>query len=358
MKLPLASPPESLCLLRLSAVGDISHTLPVVRTIQTVWPQTRLTWIIGRSEYALVGDIPGIEFIIFDKARRGRAYFEVDRALRGRHFDVLLHMQMSIRSSLISLFINADIKLGFDRERAKDLQWLFTSHRIAHREREHVVDSFFGFTEALGIQERQLRWDIPIPGEAMQFAEERLSAEQPILVISPCSSMAYRNWTARGYAAVANYAMQRYGMQVVITGASTPIEREYAAVIASQMKTLPLNLVGRTNLKQLLAIMKKAAVVLAPDSGPAHLATAVGTPVIGLYACTNPDRARPYLSAEYVVNRYPEAIAAKFGKSVEELPWGTRVRDAGTMERIMAEDVISMLDKAMTDFQSEQGNLY
>jgi heptosyltransferase I len=88
-------------------------------------------------------------------------------------------------------------------------------------------------------------------------------------------------------------------------------------------------------------------VVIAPDSGPAHLATAVGTPVIGLYATTNPDRARPYLSAEYVVNKYPDAVMAKYGVPPEKLPWGTRVRDAGTMDRISPADVIGMLDKIL-----------
>ena len=351
MKLPLASPPDSLCLLRLSAVGDISHALPIVRTLQAAWPQTRITWIIGKLEHSLVGDIPGIEFIIFDKAKRRRAYSEVKQALRGRRFDVLLHMQMSLRASLLSLMIKADIKLGFDRQRAKDLQWLFTNHKIAHREHEHVIDSFFGFTEALGICERQLRWDIPIPDAARAFIAQSVAAERPLLVISPCSSMKYRNWTARGYAQVANHAVERYGMQVVISGGHSPIEREYAAVICSQMKQMPINLVSRTDLKQLLALLERATVLIAPDSGPAHLATAVGTPVIGLYARSNPERARPYLSAEYVVNRYPEAIEAKFGKTLDELPWGIRVKDPGTMERITPKEVIANLDRLMADIQ-------
>jgi heptosyltransferase I len=205
MPLPLSQPPKTLCLLRLSAVGDISHTLPVVRTIQEYWPETKVTWVIGKLEHSLVGDIPGVEFIIFDKAKRWAAFGELRRALAGRRFDVLVHMQMSLRASLASLLIRAGIRLGFDKTRAKDMQWLFTNARIPFKPRQHVVDSFFGFTETLGLPQHILRWDIPIPPQARQFAAEILPENEPALVISPCSSMDYRNWTAERYSAVADY---------------------------------------------------------------------------------------------------------------------------------------------------------
>ena len=352
MALPLDSPPDSLCILRLSAVGDISHTLPIVRTLQAAWPNTRLTWIIGRTEYGLVYDIPGIEFITFDKSKRWRSYAGIRRALRGRRFDVLLHMQMSVRASIASLAVAADVRLGFDRERAKDLQWLFTNARIAPGGRQHVIDSFFGFTEALGIAEHVLRWDIPVPEAARAFAAQALPGDRPTLVISPCSSMAYRNWNAAGYAAVADHAAEHHGMRVVLSGGPSAIEADYARAIAAAARAPLVDLVGRTDLKQLLAVLGRADAVVAPDAGPAHLATAVGTPVVGLYAATNPDRARPYLSAEWVVDRYPEAVQAKYGKLVEELPWGTRVRDPGTMDRIEAADVIAKLD-ALLDSRSQ-----
>jgi len=353
MALPLTAPPKQLCLLRLSAIGDISHTLPILRTIQAAWPTTRITWIIGKTEHALVGDIPGVDFIIFDKSRRWRAYADLQKALGGRRFDVLLHMQMSMRASLASLLVRADVRLGFDRARAKDMQWLFTNHRIAARKNQHVIDSFFGFTEALGIGQRQLRWDIPIPKEAHAFADEVLPS-QPFLVISPCSSMSYRNWSSAGYAAVAEYAIRQHGLKVVLCGGPSRLEWQYGAEIHGRLDVngcsgALTNLIGRTDLKQLLAILERAAGLVSPDAGPAHLATAVGTPVIGLYACTNPERARPYLSEAYTVNRYPEAVQAKYDKMPGQLPWGIRVRDAGTMERIRVEDVTRMVDKLMAD---------
>jgi len=342
--LPFSVAPKNICLLRLSALGDICHTLPIVRTIQKAWPETRITWIIGKLEYQLVRDIPDIEFIVFPKKEGLAAYKKLKRQMRDRHFDALLHMQMSIRASLASLLIPTNIRLGFDRARAKDMQWLFTNHKIAAKQKQHVIDSFFCFSEALGIQEHHLEWNIPVPEEAQQYANQTLATDQKVLIISPCSSMSYRNWSASGYAAVADYAAQIHNMQVVLSGGPSAIEKEYGEKIIDLCDSTPLNLIGHTSIKQLLAILRRADVIIAPDSGPAHFGTAVGTPVIGLYACTNPDRARPYLSTDLVVNKYSDAIVEKYGKTLEEVPWGARVRDEGTMERIGTDDVIAKLD--------------
>ena len=327
----------------MSAIGDISHTLPILRTIQRAWPTTKISWIIGKTEYQLVKDIEGVEFIIFDKKRGLKGYLDIRKRLRGYQFDLLLHMQMSIRSSLISLFIKSPIKLGFDRDRAKDWQWLFTNQKIEAREREHVIDSFFGFTDAIGIREKVLEWNIPIPEAAQRYAEQQLPGDGKWLVISPCSSMKYRNWLPERYAAVADYAIEQLGYRVVLTGGNSPIEQQYASEIIDAMGSVPTNLIGKSSLKELLAVLKRADVLIAPDSGPAHLATAVGTPVIGLYACTNPDRARPYLSKETTANRYPKAIKQKFNTDVDNVDWGERVRDNFAMKLININDVISIL---------------
>lgn len=343
MSLPLTQPPQRICILRLSAIGDICHALPVVRTLQQTWPNTELTWIIGKTEYSMVHDIPGIRFVVFDKRQGWKAYRDVSRQLQGIHFDVLLHMQMSLRASVLSALINARIKLGFDRQRAKDLQWLFTNHKIPYQPQQHVMDSFFGFSEALGIKEHHLHWNIPVSQQDVEFVSQRLP--QPYVVISPCSSMAYRNWTVEGYSQVAQHIIDRYGLSVVISGGPSSIEQHYAKAIAARVTRDKLvNLVGQTSLKQLLAVLEQALCVIAPDSGPAHMATAVQTPVIGLYATTNPDRARPYLCPELVVSHYPQAVLAKYHKPVAEVPWGARVRDAGTMERISAHEVIAKVD--------------
>ena len=347
MPLPLAEPPRSLCLLRLSALGDVCNTLPLLRTLQARWPDTRITWVIGALEHTLVGDIEGVEFITFDK-RHGRAAFrDLRRRLRGRRFDVLLHMQTALRASLVSLAVPARSRIAFPRGYAKDLQWLFARHHAPAAAGQHVLETFLAFARALGIDEPVLRWDIPLPEAARDFARRYIREGQPALVISPCSSMAYRNWTVEGYVQVAEHAVLAHGLQVLVTGGPSALEQEYGQAIAARARVPVTNLVGRTDLKQLAALLARARVVLAPDSGPAHLANAVGTPVIGLYAATNPDRARPYLWGEYVVSRYAEAVEAVHGRPVDRLPWGIRVRAPGTMARITADEVIATLDRLL-----------
>ena len=337
--------PKNICILRLSAIGDICHTLPVVRTIQENWPQSKITWIIGKTEYELIKDIPDINFIIFDKKNGFQEYLKIRRHLSNIKFDVLLHMQMSLRASLLSLLIKAKIKIGFDRQRAKDGQWLFTNQKIKHLPRQHVIDSLFGFSDILGITEHNFVWDIPIPEKDQKSANKLLINRQNYIIISPCSSKDYRNWHAQGYAAIADYIAEKYHYDVILTGGNSEIEKKYGDEILHLSKFPPLNLIGQTNLKELLSIIARAKCMISPDSGPAHMSTAMGTPVIGLYATTNPDRARPYLSDSWVINRYPDAIDKKYHKQVKDMPWGTRVRDAWAMKLITIKDTTNMIDK-------------
>ena len=335
-----------MAVLRLSAVGDVCHALPVVQTLRHAWPQTHFSWIIGKLEAELIGDVPGIDFIVFDKSTGWRAYRDLHRQLRGRPFDLLLHMQMSLRSSIASRCLHAPIRLGFDRERAHDYQWLFTTHRIAHVPREHVMDSFFGFARALGIEDRRLEWNIPIPGAAVTRARELVPDVRPMLLISPCANARFRNWRNwpyERYAPVAEYAVRELDWQVVVTGGPSEAEAEAVAAIVEASPVPVTNLQGQTSLKELLALIQRASVLISPDSGPIHMATAVGTPVIGLYATTNPDRAGPYLSQQWRINRYPDAVRKFLGKSAEEVPWGTRVRNPEAMSLITAEEVVSQL---------------
>ena len=341
--LPLKEPPDSLCLLRLSAIGDVCHAVPVIRTLQRAWPDTRLTWIIGRTEHALVGDIPGVEFITYDKRAGWAGWRALRRRLRERRFDVLLHMQTSLRASLVSLAIPARLRLGFDRPRARDLQWLFSNARIPHVPRQHVLDSFLEFPRTLGIGESVLEWNIPIPDTAREKARE-LAPDRPYALISPCSAHAYRNWTAEGYAAVADHLWEKWRLPVLLTGGGSRTERQMADAILARSRHRPRDLTGRTDLKTLLALLADARLLVSPDSGPAHMATTVGTPVIGLYAATNPERAGPYLSPQLVVNRYPDAIRHTFGKDASEVPWGTRVRNSRPMGNIRLSDVMEKLD--------------
>ncbi len=340
-------PPRTLCILRLSSLGDTCHAVPVVRTLQRVWPQTRLTWVIGKAEARLIGLMDGVEFITVEKRAGFAALGALRRQLAGRRFDVLLHMQLSLRASLVSAFVPAHMRLGFDRARARELQWLFTNARIPARAREHVLDSFFGFTAALGIGARELRWDLPLPEDARAYAERLIPDACPTLVISPCSSHSRRNWRAERYAAVADHAARHHGMRVILAGGRTPTEAALGAAIEQAARAPLVNQIGRDTLPQLLALLARATVLVSPDSGPAHMATMVATPVIGLYAATNPARSGPYRSRRWCVDAYAEAARRYRGCAPEQLPWTTKIEEPGVMDLIAPEQVTAKLDELL-----------
>lgn len=347
--LPLAAAPSSVCILRLSALGDTCHVVPLIRTLQHAWPSTRLTWIIGRLEARLLSLLPDVELIVVDKRAGLSARRDLRSRLRDRSFDVLLHMQLALRASMLAREVRAPVKLGFDRARARELQWLFTNAAIAPRTREHVLDSFFGFSAALGIHERILQWDLPLPAEAQTYARTLIPDSQPTLLISPCSSHSLRNWRPERYAAVADHAVRAHGMRVILVGGPTVLERRTAAEIESHARERAglINQVGRDTLPQLLALLARSHVLLAPDSGPVHMATMVGTPVIGLYAATNPDRSGPYLSRRWCVNAYGRAARQFCGVAPEELRWTRKIEVPGVMDLIEVDEARGKLDELL-----------
>lgn len=345
--MPLPQHPARVCVLRLSAIGDTCHVLPVIRTLQQAWPATQFTWIIGRVEAKLLGHLPDIEFITVDKRDTWAAYRALRRQLHGRSFDALLHMQLSLRASLFATAVRAPIKLGFDRARARELQWLFTTHHIAAQQRQHVMDGLFGFAERFGVYDKLLRWDIPIPAATHDYARRLIPDGTQALLISPCSSHALRNWRPEYYAEVADYAVGAFGLKVILCGGRSEIEQRTGDAIVAHMKHPCENAIGKDTLLELLATLQRAKVLITPDSGPGHMATTVGTPVIGLYAATNPARSGPYLSREWCVDKYEMAAQRFLGKSAAQLPWTTKIEQPGVMDLITPDDVIKKLQAVM-----------
>jgi heptosyltransferase I len=348
MEAPALNIPERVCLLRLSAIGDTCHVVPLLRTLQAAWPRTRFSWVIGKFEAKLMSLIPEVELITVDKRVGLSAYRHLRNDMQRRGgFDLLLHLQLSIRASGAAALIPAPIKLGFDKARARELQWWFTNRRIAPRVREHVQDSFLGFADALGVTRKEVRWDIPLPAEAQAYAADLIPDAQPTLVISACSSHRERNWLPDRYAAVAEHAVRHHDARVILCGGPNQLEREMAQEIAKRTSVPLIDQVGRDTLPQLLALLARATVLLTPDSGPAHMATMVDTPVIGLYAATNPERSGPYLSRRWCVNAYDAAARKFLDKPAAELPWTKKIELPGVMELIQVADVSAKLDELL-----------
>jgi heptosyltransferase I len=336
---------SSVCILRLSAIGDVTHVLPVVHALQQQLPDVRLTWIIGKLEAKLVGDLPGVEFIVFDKKAGRAGYQALYRTLKGRRFDVLLQMQVALRANLVSALIRADRRIGYDRGRSKDLHSLFINERIRPAPQQHVRDCLASFLEPLGLPAAAPHWQIPLSEQDHAFARQHLAADRVNVVISPCSSHALRNWLPERYAALADHAIRAHGAQVILVGSPSPFEKAFVADIEAAMQEKALNLVGQDTLKQLAALLGGTDLVVAPDTGPAHIANAMGTDVLGLYAGSNPHRSGPYHSLSWCVNRYPEAIRQFRHKAVEEVRWGAKAEFPGAMELITTTDAIAMLDR-------------
>ena len=335
--------PQSLCLLRTSALGDVTHVVPLIRTLQKQVPGTRLTWIVGKLEHKLIGDLPGIEFLIFDKNAGWRALRELRRQLAGRRFDALLHMQVALRANIVSTFVRAPLRIGYDKARSKDLHGLFVNRRIAERCGEHVLDAMASFLEPLGLKQTDVRWDIPIPDSAVEFATQHLPEQVKTLLVSPCSSHTLRNWLPERYATVMDHAAAQ-GWRVVLCGGPSTFEREFGDAILAKCRDKPIDLIGKDTLKQFLALCQRANLVLTPDSGPMHMANAIGTKVLGLHAASNPNRSGPYSDRRWCVDRYDAAARKYKGKPASELPWGTKIEYSGVTELIETDAVIERFE--------------
>ncbi|WP_243649101.1 glycosyltransferase family 9 protein [Luteibacter rhizovicinus] len=344
---PLPSGESSICILRTSAIGDVTHVVPLIRTLKEKAPRVSITWIVGKLEQRLVGDLPGVEFVMFDKGKGREGMRAVRQALAGRRFDALLHMQVALRSNLLSLGVSADRRIGYDRARSKDLHGLFVNERIPARSGEHVLDAFGSFIEPLGMRQTDVAWDIPVPDDAHAWAHEQLPGDAPTLLVSPTSSHELRNWRPERYAAVIDHAMAR-GLRVALVGGPSSGERAMADAVLAAATSTPMDLTGKDTLKRFMALLGRTAMILTPDSGPMHMANAAGVKVLGLHAASNPHRSGPYSDRRWCVNKYDEASRRFLGKPAADIAWGTKIEKPGVMDLIAVDEVIDRLE-ACTD---------
>ncbi|WP_207748986.1 MULTISPECIES: glycosyltransferase family 9 protein [unclassified Luteimonas] len=349
MPQPHSAPPRSICLLRLSALGDVTHVLPLVRTLQRAWPEVALTWIIGKGEQRLLDGLPGVDFVVYDKKTGREGMRGLRRELAGRRFDALLLMQLALRANVLSRAVRAPRRIGYDRARSKELHGLFVNERIPADTGGHVLDVLGAFARPLGLRQEQIEWNLPVPDDAHAWARAQWPDDgRPTLVVSPCSSHPLRNWSAERNAAVAAHAAAQ-GWRVVLCGGRSGLERDTADAILAQAGVPLLDLVGKDTLKQLPALLARADLVMTPDSGPTHIANAMGTKVLGLYAATDPARSGPYSDRRYCVDRYDEAARLYLRQPAAALRWGTKIEREGVMDLISVDDAIGAFERYRAD---------
>jgi heptosyltransferase I len=344
-------PPREVLIVMLSALGDAVHVLPVVNALKRTWPQTRITWVIQPVPHQLVKDHQNVdEFIVFHR-RRGadavQSYRELKRQLRGRRFDLLINLQVYFKAGLITALAPARIKLGFDRKRARDLNWLFTTHRIPPRPPAHVQDQYFEFIEFLGIDPEPVAWRLDLSGAEKQAQQEffaPLGNRTCALVVG--TSKPEKNWAPERYAQVIEALETEHGLRCVLVGGPAAIEQEAARRITELSRIKPINALGN-DVRRLLYLLDGASLVISPDTGPLHMARAIDRPVIGLYGYTNPKRYGPYRKyQDLIVDGYAEYEG-------EDYPLNAEYRREG-MQRVTVGAVLEKVKLAAGRYLTER----
>ncbi|MBD3669086.1 MAG: glycosyltransferase family 9 protein [Kangiella sp.] len=331
-------------LVRLSAIGDCTLVLPVVRALLRQRPELELYWIIGKAAYSLLKDSahPRLHYIPIDKPKSLSDYRSLKKQLAEHSFDAVLAMQASARANLMYPLIRCPRKIGFDKTRARDWQWLFTNERIEFCD-EHLHDSFKRFAEQLTQDKLEVSaddWLITFSHDSANSIAN-MSLPEKYVVINPAASKLERCWSTANAVQLIQQIEERYQLPVVLSGGPDKLDHELAHQIESQVDVI--NCVGKTNLQQLAAILHKATVCIAPDTGPAHIANGVGTPVIGLYAVAPSKLSGPYLNQEYTIDKFEQAVKQLLGKQLNEIGWRTRVHNRQAMDLIGVDEVMAKL---------------
>lgn len=337
---------DSICLVRLSALGDVLMFVPTIRTLQKNFPKAKLTWVISPFAYQIVKNLDGVEFIVVDMSLHLKGLWSLYKAMRHRRFDVLLGAQASVRANILYPLIPAKRKIGYDDKRAKDFHRMFVREQIAAAD-GHTLDGFLQFAQHIGANNLDIRWDIPISDADNTRAKALLGDVASYAVINPVASKPERSWTLDGYLAVIAHLQSQHGLRVVLTGGPVENDRAMAKAILERNPDC-VDLVGKTKPKELLAIIRDAKMVLCPDTGPSHMAAAVGTPTIALHAVTSSRVSGPYHAREWAVDYYDTAVREILKQEPSQTKWGKHIHGEETMKLVPVEKVIARCDALLT----------
>lgn len=319
----------------MSAVGDAVHVLPVINALKRHAPACHITWVLQPGPASLVRGHRSVdEILIFDRSAGMRAFAAIRRELASRAFDLVINLQVYFKAGIVTAFARAPVKLGFDRARARDLNWLFTTHRIPARTvGQHVQDQYFEFLEHLGVEPRPVAWQIPISAEeraAQRAWFERL--ERPACAAVVGTSRPRKNWAPERWARLLEHVYREHGLQPVLVGGPSAVERELADAVMAEARVPLLDALG-DDVRRLVWLLDGSALVVSPDTGPLHLARALDRPVVGLFGYTNPKRYGPYGRPENVVDGYARFPGEPYEASMEHRPEGMdRVTVAAAIE--------------------------
>jgi len=321
----------------MSAAGDVVHALPLVTAIKRHQPASRISWMLQPVPATLVRGHPGIDQIIeFDRSRGARAFTDAGSRLRANQFDLLIDLQVYFKAGILTALADATVKLGFDRARARDLNWLFTNRRIPPHPVQHVQDQYLEFLEYLQIPYEPLEWNLgPWESEREWQSTWIAGFERPTAAIVVATSKPEKDWMPERWAAVCDALYSDYGLQPVLVGGTSARELDAVRII-TQRASFPVHSELGSGLRKLVSILDASALVLAPDTGPLHMAVALNRPVISLLGYTNPKRTGPYQRFhDLMIDAYADD-GEDYVPSMENRP--------GRMPRITVDDVLRRVE--------------
>lgn len=335
--------PKNICIVLLTGLGDVIHGLPLVNALRDHEPGCRITWVVEPMPAPVLSPHPSIDEVIVYRKKEGvRGIVELARALAGKRFDLTLNLNVYTKSVWPTLLSRARVRVGFDRARSFEGVWLAANRHLPPSPRAHTQEMFLQFLDVLGVPRPDpLEWRIPFTPEELRARAEFFAAldGRPVAALVPASANRKKDWLPERYAAVADALESDFGFRTVLVGGPGERETAIAREISERAAVPPVWAMG-DGIRRLMWMLAGSALVIAPDTGPVHIARAFNVPVVGLYGHTNPWRVGPFRAFEDLwVDRYTDPGA----------PADASARDPrhGRMEQITVADVLDRVQRAV-----------
>jgi heptosyltransferase I len=299
----LPSPPRRVLIIKPSAIGDVVHALPVLNLVRRCWPDAHVAWLVTPACAGLLDGHPQLDEVIrFERRKFAEGWrkpsaavglFHFARELRARSFDLVIDLQGLFRSGWLAWQTRAPFRVGFAN--ARELAPLFYTHRVAvGGVEQHAIDRYLTLAESLGCGREPFEFNFATDDADRRFVSQLLKDDSPYAVLLPGTNWQTKRWPVEHFAATVAPLRERFGLRVIVAGGAD--DRPLAAGIPDA-----LDLTGATNLRQLVALLERAAVVIANDSGPMHIASALGRPLVTPFGPTSPIRTGPYRRMDTVI---------------------------------------------------------
>lgn len=341
MSAPLRYPAGRVCVVLLTGLGDVVMGLPLVSALKRHDPRRHVTWVVEPMPSGVLRHHPAVDEVVVYRKKEGLAGVRaLRRELAGRRFDLTLNLNVYFKSVWGTLLSGAPHRLGFGPDRARDAVWLASNHHLSSRPRRHTLDMFLEFAEHLGISEPGLQWGLGLTDEERRAQEEFFAPlrDRPVVALVPASANAKKDWLPERYARLADALASDYGARCLLVGGPGERETALAREVMDRASAKPVWALG-DGVRRLLWLLGGSDLVVAPDTGPVHIARALEVPVIGLYGHTNPWRVGPYRRYEDLwVDRYTEP-----GEAPDPGRFDPR---HGRMEQITVDDVLERVGRA------------